>query len=90
MLYKAKAGVCSEIRTKHWTQNEHNVGLLNVKTWWYLKKTLGYKRLNSSFMITSDVSSCKHSAVGAIIHQYEQDLSSTDNFWCALLYRISS
>ena len=25
MMYKAKAAVCSEIRTKHWTQNEHSV-----------------------------------------------------------------
>jgi len=25
MLYKAKAAVCSEIRTKHSTQSEHSV-----------------------------------------------------------------
>jgi len=31
MLYKAKAAVCSEIRTKHSTQSEHHVELLNVK-----------------------------------------------------------
>jgi hypothetical protein len=30
-MYKAKVAVCSEIRTKHWTQNEHHVELLNVK-----------------------------------------------------------
>jgi hypothetical protein len=31
MMYKAKVAVCSEIRTKHPTQSEHNVELLNVK-----------------------------------------------------------
>jgi len=32
MLYKAKLVVCSEIRTKHSTQSEHYVELLNVKS----------------------------------------------------------
>jgi hypothetical protein len=31
MLYAAKATVCSQIRTKHSTQSEHHVELLNVK-----------------------------------------------------------
>jgi hypothetical protein len=31
-MYKAKVAVCSEIRTKHSTQSEHPVELLNVKT----------------------------------------------------------
>ena len=31
MVYKAKVAVYSEIRTKHSTQNEHHVELLNVK-----------------------------------------------------------
>jgi len=31
MLYTAKAAVCSQIRTKHWTQSEQHVELLNVK-----------------------------------------------------------
>jgi len=31
MMYKANAAVCSEIRTKHSTQNEHRVESLNVK-----------------------------------------------------------
>jgi hypothetical protein len=31
MVYKVKVAVCSEIRTKHSTQNEHHVELLNVK-----------------------------------------------------------
>jgi len=31
MLCKAKAAVCSEIRTKHPTQSEHREELLNVK-----------------------------------------------------------
>jgi hypothetical protein len=31
MMYKAKAAVGSEIRTKHWTQSEHHVEFLNVK-----------------------------------------------------------
>ena len=31
MTYTAKATVCSEIRTKHSTQSDHNVEFLNVK-----------------------------------------------------------
>jgi len=31
MLYKATVTVCSEIHTKHSTQSEHNVQLLDVK-----------------------------------------------------------
>ena len=31
MMYKPKAAFCSEIRTEHWTQSEHNVEILNVK-----------------------------------------------------------
>jgi hypothetical protein len=31
MMYKPKAAVCSEIRTKHSTQSEHHVEFLNVK-----------------------------------------------------------
>ena len=42
MMYKAKVAVCSEIRT---TQSERHVEFLNVKTWWYVKKPLGFKRL---------------------------------------------
>jgi len=30
MMYKAKVAVCTEIRTKHSTQSEHHVELLNV------------------------------------------------------------
>jgi hypothetical protein len=30
MTYKANVAVCSEIRTKHWTQSEHHVEFLNV------------------------------------------------------------
>jgi len=30
MMYKAKAAVCSAIRTKHWTQSEHHVEYVNV------------------------------------------------------------
>jgi hypothetical protein len=32
MKYKAEVAVCSEIRTKHWTQNEQQVEFLNVET----------------------------------------------------------
>ena len=32
MLYKAKATLCAEIRTKHSTQSEHQVEILNIKT----------------------------------------------------------
>jgi len=31
MMYKAKVALCSEIRTKHSTQSEKYVELLNVK-----------------------------------------------------------
>jgi hypothetical protein len=31
MVYKAKLDVCSDIRTKHSTQSEHHVEILNVK-----------------------------------------------------------
>ena len=31
MMYKAEVAVCSEIRTKHSTQSEHHVDILNVK-----------------------------------------------------------
>jgi hypothetical protein len=31
MTYTAKAAVCSQIRTKHSTQNEHHVEFLDVK-----------------------------------------------------------
>ena len=44
-LYKAKVAVCSDIRTKHSTKSEHHVEFLNVKPWWYVKKTLGFKML---------------------------------------------
>ena len=30
-MYKAKVAVCSETRTKHSTQREHQVEFLNVK-----------------------------------------------------------
>ena len=44
-MYKAKVAACSDIRTKHSTQSEHHVEFLNVKTWRYVKKPLGFKRL---------------------------------------------
>jgi hypothetical protein len=31
MTYKEKAAVCSEIRTKHSTQSEHYVEVLDIK-----------------------------------------------------------
>ena len=31
MIYKAKVAVCSDIRTKHSTQNQHHVEFFNVK-----------------------------------------------------------
>jgi hypothetical protein len=30
MSYTAEAAACSDIRTKHWTQSENNVQLLNI------------------------------------------------------------
>ena len=32
MMYKAKVAVCSDIRTKHSTQSEHQVEFFNVKS----------------------------------------------------------
>ena len=46
-MYKAKVSVFSDIHTKHSTQSERHVGFLNVETWWYVKKPLGFKRLIS-------------------------------------------
>ena len=31
MMYKAKVAVCSDISTKHSTQSEHHVEVLNIK-----------------------------------------------------------
>ena len=31
MMYKAKVAVCSDIRTKHSMQSEHDIEFLNVK-----------------------------------------------------------
>jgi len=31
MTYTAKVAVCSEIRTKHWTQGKHHVEFFNGK-----------------------------------------------------------
>jgi hypothetical protein len=47
-MYKAKVAVCSDIRTKHSKQSEHHVEFLNVKPWWYVKKPLGFKRLETA------------------------------------------
>jgi len=48
MLYTAKVAVCSQIRTKHSTQSEHNVELLNVKPGGTVKKPLVFKTLTTS------------------------------------------
>ena len=45
MMYKAKVAVCSEILAKHSSHSLRHVEFLNVKTWWYVKKPLGFKRL---------------------------------------------
>ena len=44
-MYKAKVAVCSDIRTKHLTQSERHEEFLNIKTLWYAKQPLGFKRL---------------------------------------------
>jgi hypothetical protein len=46
MMDRTKISVCSEIRTKHLTQSEHHEEFFYCKTWWYVKKPLGFKRLN--------------------------------------------
>jgi hypothetical protein len=38
MMYKANVVVCSETSTKHSTQNKHHVELLDIKTWWVVRK----------------------------------------------------
>ena len=48
MTYKAKVAVCPDIHTKHSTQSERHVEFLNVKTLWYGKKQLGFKRLTAN------------------------------------------
>ena len=45
MMYKAKVAVCSDIRTKHSTQSGHRLEFLNIKTFRYVKKPLGFKSL---------------------------------------------
>jgi hypothetical protein len=45
MTYKAKITLCSEIRTKHSTQSENHLEILNVKPGGTWKKPLGFKRL---------------------------------------------
>ena len=45
MLPKGKVAVCSDIHTKHSMQSARHVQFLNVKTLWYVKKPLGFKRL---------------------------------------------
>ena len=61
-MYKAKIAVCSDIRTKHSTQREHHVEFLNFKTWWYVKKPLGSKRLIEHLIrneiVNSEVTMC--------------------------------
>jgi hypothetical protein len=50
MTYKAKAAVCSEIRTKYSTPSEHHEEFLGVKICWYVKKPLSFKRLKWRFV----------------------------------------
>jgi hypothetical protein len=49
-MYTAKQAVCSEIPIKHSTQSAHHV---EFKTWWYVKKPLGFKRLTLTFIWTT-------------------------------------
>jgi hypothetical protein len=51
MMYKTKVAVCSDIRTKHSTQSECHVEFFNVKPLWYVKKPLGFKRLNTGVFV---------------------------------------
>jgi rhodanese-related sulfurtransferase len=32
MMHKAKVAVCSDVRTKHSTQREHHVEIVNIKS----------------------------------------------------------
>jgi hypothetical protein len=50
MKWRAKVAVCSEFRTKHSTQSEHDVEFLYVcYNWWYVKKPLGFKYIHIYF-----------------------------------------
>ena len=49
MMYKAKVAVCSDIHRIDLFQSERHVEFLNVKPWWYVKKPLGFKRLNVQY-----------------------------------------
>jgi hypothetical protein len=53
MTYKAKVAVCSESRTKHSTQSEHNVKFLKFKPWPYIKKPTGFNPFQSNFPANS-------------------------------------
>jgi hypothetical protein len=55
MMYKAKRALCSVIHTKHSTQNDRHVEFFNVKPCWYVKKPLGFKRLNIIIRIVNEV-----------------------------------
>jgi hypothetical protein len=48
MMYKAKAAVSSEIRTKHSKQSEHHAEFIDVKPGGTLKKPLRFKRFIKS------------------------------------------
>jgi len=54
MIYKTKVDVSSEIRTKHSKQSEHQVNFLNGKPWVYVKKPLGFERLDKSCIISEN------------------------------------
>ena len=46
MLYKAKAAVCSEIRTKHSTQSEHHAEFWMLNLMVVREETLDFQSLN--------------------------------------------
>ena len=76
MMYKAKVAVCSEIRT---TQSERHVEFLNVKTWWYVKKPLGFKRLIKTVSINCRRSPISNSITASSRHRRTDRV--TDLVW---------
>jgi hypothetical protein len=55
-MYKAKVAACSEIHIKHSTLSEHHEEMFNIRTWWYVKKPLGFKaHLIGAMLIQAEI-----------------------------------
>ena len=45
MMYRAKAAVCSQIRTKHSNAKRAPCRIFECQAWWYVKKAVGFEGL---------------------------------------------